>query len=77
MSEEQLKAFLEKVQNDTGLQEMLIAEANADAIETIAKKAGFSIPVDIIRKAQSASELGKNGGRGWWPDQYARNHFSG
>ena len=59
MSEEQLKAFLEKVQNDTGLQEMLIAEANADAIEIIAKKAGFSIPVDILEKHNQLQNLEK------------------
>jgi predicted ribosomally synthesized peptide with nif11-like leader len=59
MSEEQLKAFLEKVQSDARLQEMLIAEANADAIANIAKKEGYSISIDLIRNAQSASELGK------------------
>ena len=68
MSEEQLKAFLEKVQSDARLQEMLIAEANADAIANIAKKEGFGISIDLIKNAQSASELGKNGGRGWWLD---------
>jgi hypothetical protein len=47
---------------------MLIAEANADAIANIAKKEGFSISIDLIKNAQSASELGKNGGRGWWLD---------
>ena len=68
MSEEQLKAFLEKVQSDARLQEMLIAEANADNIANIAKKEGFSISIDLIKNAQSASEPGKNGGRGWWLD---------
>ena len=43
MSEEQLKAFLEKVKGDTNLQEKLKAAADADAVATIAKEAGFSI----------------------------------
>ena len=51
MSEEQLKAFLEKVQGDTSLQEQLNAEgANPIAI---AKEAGFSVSADDITKAQS------------------------
>ena len=43
MSEEQLKAFLEKVQVDTSLQEKLKAAADADAVLAIAKEAGFSL----------------------------------
>ena len=43
MSEEQLKAFLEKVQGDTSLQEKLKAAADANAVAAIAKEAGFSI----------------------------------
>ena len=38
MSEEQLKAFLEKVKGDTGLQEKLKAAANSDAVVSIAKE---------------------------------------
>ena len=53
MSEEQLKAFLEKVQTDTSLQEKLKAAANADAVVSIAKEAGFSISADDLKKAQS------------------------
>ena len=53
MSEEQLKAFLEKVQGDTSLQEKLKAAADANAVAAIAKEAGFSISVDDINKAQS------------------------
>ena len=51
MSEEQLKAFLEKVKADTSLQEQL--KAAADAVVSIAKEAGFSISVDDLKKAQS------------------------
>ena len=52
MSEEQLKAFLEKVKADTSLQEKLKAEG-ADAVVAIAKEAGFSISADDLKKAQS------------------------
>ena len=53
MSEEQLKAFLEKVQGDTRLQEKLKAAADSDAVLAIAKDAGFSISADDLKKAQS------------------------
>ena len=53
MSEEQLKAFLEKVKADTSLQEKLKAAADADAVAAIAKEAGFSISADELSKAQS------------------------
>ena len=53
MSEEQLKAFLEKVQVDTSLQEKLNGAADADAVTAIAKEAGFSISADDLKKAQS------------------------
>ena len=53
MSEEQLKAFLKKVQGDTSLQEKLKAAADADAVAAIAKEAGFSISADDLIKAQS------------------------
>ncbi len=50
MSEEQLKAFLEKVKANTSLQEKLKAAADSDAVLAIAKKAGFSICADDINK---------------------------
>ncbi len=53
MSEEQLKAFLEKVQGDTSLQEKLKAAADNNAVAAIAKEAGFSISADDLTKAQS------------------------
>ena len=52
MSEEQLKAFLEKVKADTSLQEKLKA-ADIDAVVSIAKEEGFSISADDLKKAQS------------------------
>ena len=53
MSEEQLKAFLEKVKGDTSLQEKLNAAADSDAALAIANEAGFSISADDLKKAQS------------------------
>ena len=53
MSEEQLKAFLEKVQGDTSLQERLKAAADADAVVSVAKEEGFSISADDLKNAQS------------------------
>ncbi len=53
MSEEQLKAFLEKVKGDTTLQEKLKAAADVDAALAIAKEAGFSISADVLKNAQS------------------------
>ena len=53
MSEEQLKAFLEKVKADTSLQEKLKAAADSDAVLAIAKDAGFNISIDDLKNAQS------------------------
>ncbi|KZR65305.1 Nif11-like leader peptide family natural product precursor [Prochlorococcus marinus] len=50
MSEEQLKAFLAKVQADTSLQEQLKAEG-ADTV-AIAKAAGFSISTEDLKPAR-------------------------
>ncbi|WP_186538763.1 Nif11-like leader peptide family natural product precursor [Synechococcus sp. BIOS-E4-1] len=70
MAEEQLKAFLEKVQVDTSLQEKLKAAADNDAVAAIAKDAGFSISADDLKNAQSeisAEELeGVAGGGVEW-----------
>ena len=58
MSEEQLKAFLEKVNGDTNLLGKLKA-ADDDAVVSIAKEAGFSISADDLKNAQS--EISKEG----------------
>ena len=50
MSEEQLKAFIAKVQADTSLQEQLNAEG-ADPV-AIAKAAGFSITTEDLKTAR-------------------------
>ena len=53
MSEEQLKAFLEKVKADASLQEKLKAAVDANAVALIAKEAGFMISVDDLKHVQS------------------------
>ena len=55
MSEEQLKAFLEKVKADTTFKENLNRAADADAVVEIAKEAGFSITSEDIQPMQSAT----------------------
>ena len=55
MSEEQLKAFLEKVKGDTSLQEKLNAAASPDGAVEIAKEAGFSITAEDIQSMQSTT----------------------
>ena len=49
MSEEQLKAFLEKVKGDTSLQEKLKAAGSPEAAIEIAKEAGFAITAEDIQ----------------------------
>ena len=65
MSEEQLKAFLEKVKADTSLQEKLKAAASPEAAMDIAKEAGFSITAEDIQSAVVSDEEleGAAGGR--------------
>ena len=53
MSEEQLKAFLERLKADTSLQEKLKAASDADAVASIAKEEGFMISADDLKNAQS------------------------
>ena len=53
MSEEQLKAFLEKVKADTSLQEKLKAAADSDAVLAIAKEAGVVISTHNLTMFQS------------------------
>ena len=52
MTEEQLKAFLEKVKADTSLQEKLKAAADTNAVVAIAKEAGFIISAEDLKNAQ-------------------------
>ena len=53
MSEEQLKAFMEAVKADAGLQEQLKAAGDADAVVAIAKTAGFVITAEELERAQA------------------------
>lgn len=53
MSEEQLRAFMEAVKADAGLQDQLKAAADSDAVVAIAKAAGFVISADELKSAPS------------------------
>ncbi len=53
MSEEQLKAFIEAVKADAGLQEKLKAAGDADAVVAIAKAEGFVISAEELKSAQA------------------------
>ena len=55
MSEEQLKAFLEKVKAETSLQEKLKAAADSNSVLAIAKEAGFAITAEDIQSMQSGT----------------------
>ena len=57
MSEEQLKAFLEAVRADAGIQEKLKAAADADAVVAIAKAAGFVITPEVLKGSGSQTEI--------------------
>ena len=74
MSDEQLKAFLEAVKADAGLQEQLEAAADPDAVVAIAKAAGFVITAEELTRAQaeiSEDELaGVTGGQPGYPVVY-------
>ena len=54
MSEEQLKAFMEAVKGDAGLEEKVNgAGDDASAVVAIAKAAGFLISSDELQRAQA------------------------
>ena len=60
MSEEQLKAFMEAVKADAGLQEKLNAAADSDAVALIAKAAGFVISAEELQRAQAGTEVSED-----------------
>ena len=70
MSEQQLKAFLDKVKADTSLQEKLKAASDADGVVAIAKEAGFMISAEDYKNTKvelSEEELeGVAGGSFGW-----------
>jgi len=54
MSQDQFKAFLDAVEADEALQEMVQTEASryADAVVAIAKEAGFGVTTEDLKRAQ-------------------------
>ena len=58
ISEEQLKAFLEAVKADAGLQEQLKAAGDAEAVVAIAKDLGFMISAEELEISKELSEDG-------------------
>ncbi len=78
MSEEQLKAFQEKVQGDTSLQEKLKAEgADFVAIVAIAKAAGFSITTEDLnshRQVELSDDELEAAAGGWNMDWFTHYH---
>ena len=62
MSEEQLKAFLEKVKGDTTLQEKLKAAKSPEDVVGIAKEHGHEFTADKITKLSEEELEGMAGG---------------
>ena len=62
MSEEQLKAFLEKVKADTSLQEKLKAAKSPEDVVGIAKEHGHEFSADKITELSEAQLEGVAGG---------------
>ena len=71
MSEQQLKAFLEKLKGDAAMQEKLKSTDDINAVVEISKAAGFMISAEELKKTQaevSEEELeGVAGGTGLIP----------
>ncbi len=67
MSEDQLKAFLEAVKADAGLEEKFSAATDPDLVVEIAKEAGFMISAEEFQRAQvEISEEELEGVAGGW-----------
>ena len=64
MSEEQLKAFLEAVKADAGLQEKLKAASDADAVVAIAKDYGYAMTSQTVIDLSEHELEQVNGGGG-------------
>jgi len=71
MSEEQFKAFFEKVKGDTSLQEKLKAAKSSEDIVAIAKEHGHEFTADKITEL---SEVELEGMAGGWNDAYCLCH---
>ena len=66
MSLEQFKAFLEKVKNDTNLQEKLKAAKSPEAVVGIAKEHGHEFTADKINQLSEQDLEGVAGGGCYW-----------
>ena len=64
MSQEQLKAFLEKVKSDTSLQEKLKAAKSQDDVVSIAKQHGHDFGTEHISQLSAEELEGVDGGTG-------------
>ena len=71
MSEEQLKSFIAKIQEDKALQEKLQAADGVDAVVAIALEAGYSIDAQDLESsslvAQELSAQDLESVSGGWP----------
>jgi predicted ribosomally synthesized peptide with nif11-like leader len=64
-SDEQLKAFLAKVSADTALQAQLQGASTVDALQTIAREAGFSVSANQLNRSSKMGEELLTSGGGW------------
>ena len=64
MSEEQLKAFLEKVKGDSNLQDKLKAAKSSDEVLSIAKEHGHEFNSDHLSELSEEELEGVAGGLG-------------
>ena len=65
MSEDQLKAFLEKVKGDTSLQEKLKAAKSEDDVVSMAKEHGHDFGTEHISQLSDEELEGVVGGGNW------------
>ena len=65
MSDEQLKAFIEKVKADTSLQEKLKAAKSPEDVVAIAKEHGHDFGTEHISQLTEEELEGVAGGGGW------------
>ena len=72
MSEEQLKAFLEKVKGDSSLREKLNAAKTPEDVVGIAKEHGYEITANKITEL-SEEELKGTAGGGCFPETWMTN----
>ena len=74
MSEEQLKAFLEKVKVDTSLQDRLKAAKSHDDVVSIAKEHGHDFGTEHISQLSEEELEGVSGGYRWTPGFTCQNN---